>query len=265
MLSVDQPYANHNGGHLVFGPDGMLWIGLGDGGSGNDPENRAQDLGTLLGKMLRIDPTPSAGRPYTIPPDNPFVGPGRRPGRDLVLRPAQPVALHVRPGHRRPVDRRRRPERGGGGRLRPRLGGRGENYGWPALEGTRANNGHRPAGGGRPRSSTTARPTGGCSVDRRPRLPGRPDPRPHRRLRLRRLLRGQLLALRQTDGQVTEEIDLGLNVDGLASFGQDGSGELYALSLGGTVYRIDPAYGFAKGPRRGGGERGGLGGRTTSW
>ena len=74
VLAVDQPYANHNGGNLVFGPDGMLWIGLGDGGSGNDPENRAQDTSLLLGKMLRIDPTASGGRAYTIPPDNPFVG-----------------------------------------------------------------------------------------------------------------------------------------------------------------------------------------------
>ena len=58
----------------MFGPDGMLWIGLGDGGSGGDPQGNAQSLGTLLGKMLRIDPRPSGGRPYTVPPDNPFVG-----------------------------------------------------------------------------------------------------------------------------------------------------------------------------------------------
>ncbi len=73
LLSVDQPFANHNGGLLIFDPDGMLIVGLGDGGSGGDPGNRAQDLGTLLGKLLRIDPHPSGGRPYGVPRDNPFV------------------------------------------------------------------------------------------------------------------------------------------------------------------------------------------------
>ncbi len=74
LMNVDQPYANHNGGDLAFGPDGMLYIGLGDGGSGGDPERRALDVGTLLGKISRIDPTPSGDQPYTVPPDNPFVG-----------------------------------------------------------------------------------------------------------------------------------------------------------------------------------------------
>jgi glucose/arabinose dehydrogenase len=76
ILSVTQPYSNHNGGHLAFGPDGMLYIGLGDGGSGGDPENRAQDDQSLLGKMLRLDVGVPAG--YAIPADNPFVGQGPR-------------------------------------------------------------------------------------------------------------------------------------------------------------------------------------------
>jgi glucose/arabinose dehydrogenase len=75
VLFVEQPYPNHNGGDLAFGPDGMLYIGLGDGGAGGDPERRALNLAELLGKMLRIDPaTPSGDLGYTIPPDNPFVG-----------------------------------------------------------------------------------------------------------------------------------------------------------------------------------------------
>lgn len=74
LLFIEQPYANHNGGHLAVGPDGMLYVGMGDGGSGGDPEGYGQDLGSLLGKMLRIDPTPSGGQPYTVPADNPFVG-----------------------------------------------------------------------------------------------------------------------------------------------------------------------------------------------
>jgi hypothetical protein len=72
ILSVDQPFANHNGGLIVFGPDGMLYVGLGDGGSGGDPQGNGQNVGTLLGKILRIDV--DAGTPYAIPPDNPFAG-----------------------------------------------------------------------------------------------------------------------------------------------------------------------------------------------
>ena len=80
VLGFDQPYPNHNGGDLAFGPDDMLYIGTGDGGSGGDPDRRALDLGEWLGKMLRIDPRPSADAAYTIPPDNPFVGvDGARP------------------------------------------------------------------------------------------------------------------------------------------------------------------------------------------
>lgn len=74
VLTVDQPYSNHNGGQLAFGPDGMLYIGLGDGGSRNDPERRALDLTSPLGKILRIDPRAAGGQPFSVPADNPFVG-----------------------------------------------------------------------------------------------------------------------------------------------------------------------------------------------
>jgi glucose/arabinose dehydrogenase len=76
--AIDQPYANHNGGNLMFGPDGFLYIGLGDGGSGNDPQHRAQNPTELLGKMLRVDinvPDTSATG-YRVPADNPFLSSG---------------------------------------------------------------------------------------------------------------------------------------------------------------------------------------------
>lgn len=79
---IRQPFANHNGGHLAFGPDGFLYVGLGDGGSGDDPDHRAQDPTELLGKMLRIDVNVPDAHPngYVIPPDNPFVNtPNARP------------------------------------------------------------------------------------------------------------------------------------------------------------------------------------------
>ena len=80
MLSYVQPYTNHNGGWIGFGPDGNLYIASGDGGDGNDPGNRAQDLNTFLGKMLRINPNgvdafpADPDRNYGIPATNPFVG-----------------------------------------------------------------------------------------------------------------------------------------------------------------------------------------------
>lgn len=73
LITIDQPYSNHNGGDVVTGPDGMLYIGMGDGGSGDDPERRALNTKELLGKMLRIDPRASSRAPYTIPRDNPLV------------------------------------------------------------------------------------------------------------------------------------------------------------------------------------------------
>ena len=80
VLTIPHPsYPNHNGGQLQFGPDGYLYIGTGDGGGGGDPFENAQSTGSLLGKILRIDPRRSGTQPYTVPADNPFVGSAARP------------------------------------------------------------------------------------------------------------------------------------------------------------------------------------------
>jgi glucose/arabinose dehydrogenase len=73
VLRVEQPFANHNGGDLAFGPDGYLYWSLGDGGSGGDPQGHGQNPATLLGSILRIEPTPDGPQPYAVPPDNPFA------------------------------------------------------------------------------------------------------------------------------------------------------------------------------------------------
>lgn len=138
VLWVGQPYPNHNGGHIAFGPDGYLYVGLGDGGNAGDPENRAQDLYSLHGKMLRIDVNGTEpGRNHRIPPDNPFVG---RPGLVAIW------SLGLRNPWRWSFDRLtgdlwigdvgqnnleeiNRSVRGA------QLAGRGVNYGWSTMEG----------------------------------------------------------------------------------------------------------------------------------
>ncbi len=148
---IAQPFANHNGGNLVFGPDGYLYIGLGDGGSGDDPEHRAQNPLELLGKMLRIDVSVPDSDPagYTVPPDNPFVG-----GRPLAARP-EIWAFGLRNPWRYTFDD---PARRGTGALvigdvgqnrweeidyEPRGKG-GRNYGWRNREGAHDNVTSRP-------------------------------------------------------------------------------------------------------------------------
>ena len=143
---ISQPFANHNGGHLVFGPDGYLYVGLGDGGSGDDPEHRAQNPSELLGKMLRIDVNvaDSHASGYQIPPDNPFVS-----GGPVAARP-EIWAFGLRNPWRYNFDD---PVRGGTGALLiadvgqdsfeevdyqpPNRGGR--NYGWRNREGAHPN------------------------------------------------------------------------------------------------------------------------------
>jgi glucose/arabinose dehydrogenase len=149
--TIAQPFSNHNGGHLAFGPDGYLYIGLGDGGSGDDPDHRAQNPQELLGKMLRIDvnvaDTHATG--YQVPGDNPFVG-----GRPIAARP-EIWAFGLRNPWRYSFDD---PARGGTGALvigdvgqnafeeidyePPNRGGR--NYGWRNREGAHSNVTSRP-------------------------------------------------------------------------------------------------------------------------
>ena len=116
VIEIPHPsFDNHNGGQLQIGPDKLLYLATGDGGSADDPDGNAQNKSILLGKLLRIDPRKGGG--YKVPKSNPFR---RRQGQagDLRHGAAQPVPLLVRLGDRRHLDRRRRPERMGGDRSR---------------------------------------------------------------------------------------------------------------------------------------------------
>ncbi len=157
VLTIEQPYGNHNGGQLAFGPDGMLYIGMGDGGSANDPDRRALDVSDLLGKILRIDPRASAGLSYTSPPDNPFSGVrGARPEvwtvgmRNPWRFSFDPATgdlwvADVGQGEWEEIDVAWAEQGPAGGSASG--AGRGVNFGWSAFEGSHRFNEDQPSSG----------------------------------------------------------------------------------------------------------------------
>lgn len=235
VLVVEQPATNHNGGNLVFGPDGYLYIGLGDGGSG--ASGNAQSTSTLLGKMLRIDPRPAGGLPYGIPPDNPFVD---RSG----IRP-EIWALGLRNPWRYSFDRRTGHlwigDVGQSGweeiDLQPATSEGGENYGWDVFEGNHRLSGGDVAGAVAP-VFEYAHAERGCTVIGGYVYRGRSIPNLRGAYIFGDLCFGELEAIGVRDGRVVGHRMLGPTVPNLVSFGEDQRGELYALGLGGTVYRL---------------------------
>ena len=246
VLFVEQPYANHNGGDLVFGPDGMLYIGMGDGGSGGDPERRATNPADLLGKMLRIDPTPSGADPYTVPPDNPFVGtPGWRP---------EIWAYGLRNPWRFSFDRQT------GDLWIADVGqnaieeidvapatdgmdaGNGLYFGWSAFEGNdRYNTDVSPDGATPPFVTYTHGP--GCSVSGGARVRGGPVPDLVGWYVYGDYCSGDLWAVEVLGEGASmrpgRQVELG-NVPSLAEVVEGPEGEVYAVSVGGAVLRLDP-------------------------
>lgn len=246
ILFVDQPFANHNGGQLAFGPDGFLYIGLGDGGGQGDPEQRGQDTDDLLGKILRVDPTqPSASQAYGIPAGNPFATGGgapevwlygvRNPWRFSFDSTTDDLwVADVGQNEVEEIDWLPAVTEGAG---------RGANLGWNLKEGDEPFQGADiPDNVIDPVFQYThvgqnCSVTGGY-VYRGNDIPG---------------LRGVYLfgdyctagirGLLLQDGAVTDERELGVSVasNSLSSFGQDQTGEVYVLSTDGTVYKIDPA------------------------
>jgi len=239
VLFVRQPYPNHNGGDLVFGPDGDLYIGLGDGGSEGDPQGNGQNLSTLLGKMLRIDPRPSGLASYTVPPDNPFVGKAgvrpeiwayglRNPWRYSFDRSTGDLWIgDVGQNAWEEVDYQAAGSKGG------------ENYGWNAREGNDSYQGSAPAGAVPP-VFEYGHGSGECAVTGGYVYRGSAIPALQGAYVFADFCLGDVVAIRIQDGRVVQQVSLGLSVPSLSSFAEDQSGELYALSLVGALYRLEP-------------------------
>jgi glucose/arabinose dehydrogenase len=240
VIRVPHPRSNHKGGQLEIGSDGMLYAGFGDGGGGGDPDENAQNLSRILGKLIRIDPRPEGG--YSVPADNPFRGrSGARP---------EVYAYGLRNPYRFSFDRRRGglvigdvgqdaieeidyvPGREGG---RPPRGG--YNFGWDVFEGrSRYESGSAP--GHVPPVIQHSQDAGFCSIIGgyviRDRSLGRGW--------TGRYVYGDLcdgtIRLARLRRPTASTHGTRLHVDSLVSFGEDGRGRVYAVSLEGPVYRI---------------------------
>ena len=239
VLVMDDFASNHNGGLLMFGPDDLLYVGTGDGGGADDPELTAQDLGSLLGKLLRIDPGGAGGRPYTIPPGNPFAGrPGARP---------EVYSYGLRNPWRYSFDR----DNGalsigdvGQSSLEeinfvPAGKGAGANFGWSAFEGDQRFNTDQTAEGHVPPVLTYGRDRG-CSVTggyvvRDPELESL-----HGRYLYGDVCNPQLRSFVPSPRGAKDDKPVGLEVSALSSFAEDRAGRIYATSLDGPVFRLVP-------------------------
>ncbi|NOT59048.1 MAG: hypothetical protein HOP19_02360 [Acidobacteria bacterium] len=238
LLTVDQPFPNHNGGMIAFGQDGFLYIGMGDGGDGNDPGNRAQNIENLLGKMLRIDVNNKAtGLEYAIPTDNPFVNVA---GRDEIY------ATGLRNPWRWSFDRQTGDlfagDVGQGAVEEIDIIRRGGNYGWRVLEGTRCTN----LGPGACNNSALIPPiyeypqvgaNCGGSVTGGYVYRGTRSTFPTGAYVFADYCKGTITQLNNSNGawQAQLLMDTAFFV---SAFGEDEAGELYVLSYAGTLYRL---------------------------
>ncbi len=239
LLTITKPWENHNGGMLQFGPDGFLYASVGDGDSGilNPPGFFAQRRDDLLGNILRIDPR--AGDPYAVPADNPFVGLDgvrpeiwayglRNPWRFWIDHVTGAMFIGDAGNARREeID------------FTPR-GQTGANFGWPCFEGSLRFDATATCDRAVPPLLDYPRAGGACAViggvvgrdSRMPALAGR--------YLFGDFCSGKITALEVENGRVTASDDLGLVVPELTSFGVDGAGRVYVMSLRGDVYRLDP-------------------------
>jgi glucose/arabinose dehydrogenase len=237
LLTIPQPFDNHNGGELQFGPDGYLYIGMGDGGSGGDPQNNGQSLNTLLGKMLRIDVDSAA--PYAIPPSNPFATSTtarreiwayglRNPWRFTFDRENGDLWIaDVGQGAWEEVDLQRSTSIGG------------ENYGWRKMEGRHCFN---PSSNCTEASMTLPvveySHSFGCSITGGYRYRGARYPAMRGLYFFADYCSGDIWGARESvSGNWTASVLLDTTLS-LTTFGEDENGELYVGEQGGGFYAL---------------------------
>jgi glucose/arabinose dehydrogenase len=245
VLHVEQPYANHNGGHILFGPDGMLYIGMGDGGSGGDPHRNGQNRGTLLGKLLRIDVNQE---PYGIPAGNPareergmrreiWAWGLRNPWRMCIDRATGLLYIaDVGQNQWEEVD------------VAP-LAQAGLNYGWNVMEAAHC---FRSQSCDRQGLTLPVLEYGhdqGCSITGGLVYRGKRIPQAIGCYFFSDYCSGWIRSFRYANGSATELKEWRLpRLKSVTSFGEDRDGELYILSQDGSVRRIVPAGGTAPEP-----------------
>jgi glucose/arabinose dehydrogenase len=232
-------FGNHNGGQLQFGPDGLLYIGLGDGGGAGDPFRSGQDLGTLLGKLLRIDPRRSGGRPYTVPSTNPFTDrSGARPEIYAYgLRNPWRFSFDRRTGDLTIADVGQSAVEEVNFLPAGRGRGRGANFGWSVFEGRRRFGGGE-APGHVPPVLQQFHSDGNCSITGGYVVRDRAVSALLGRYVYGDFCVGRVRSARLRSSGATGDRATSLRVRSLSSFGEDARGRVYATSLEGPVYRL---------------------------
>ncbi len=236
LLTVDQPFTNHNGGDLHFGPDGMLYLGLGDGGSGGDPHGNGQKLETLLGKIVRLDVDRQAGgQAYAVPPDNPFVGKAGVRGEIWAYGLRNPWRMSFDPA----TGELWTGDVGQNAREEVDVSVKGGNYGWNLREGL------SPFKGGEKRPGMVdpvydldreaAKSITGGHVYRGTAIPALTGAYVFGDYATRRIW-----ALRRVPNGKPVVKELAKAPNGISSFGRDAAGEILMTCFDGKVYRLVP-------------------------
>jgi glucose/arabinose dehydrogenase len=240
LLFQRQPFPNHNGGEVIIGPDGMLYIGLGDGGGSGDPFGNAQKLNTLLGKILRINPAPANGAPYTVAADNPFVGRSgarpeiyvyglRNPWRFSFDRATGALWIgDVGQNAYEEIDTAAAGDAAG------------VNWGWNLREGFHEYKGSAPPGARDPVIETSHHDDN-CAIIGGYVYRGRAIPALEGAYLYGDSCNPPIVAAFVSNGKAVQAPRTVGRVEQLTSFGEDPNGEQYVVSRTGTISRLDPA------------------------
>ena len=242
ILSADQPFPNHNGGQVLFGPDGYLYVMLGDGGSSDDPGGRGQSLADLLGSILRIEPLEAGG--YAVPDDNPFVGTaGARPEIwSYGLRNPWRVAFDPPPATSTSPTSGSRSWEEVSVSTAADGAGRGLNFGWSTMEGPDCFRDTPCDDEGLELPVLSYDHGAGCSITGGFVYRGAAIPALQGHYFYSDFCRGWVRSFRFENGAAVDQFQWPTLAPGgsVPSFGRDAAGELYVMSTGGTVLKIVP-------------------------